>query len=218
PSRWQLADCLTKKGLSAVFRERMNKASTRLHELSLQHVKRNKDAKKKPSSTNYTWLCSFGTETIRKQTPLLDKQVAKPPLGCNFDMHISGGQHSSKQPLWKISGNFCHCGTPTLLVAQLTCLKGLKTKLVTQWKNFTEVIMPSRENWPVKQKQKAEAKAKAIQLPRKCKASSSTQPASEGVIRSTSPSVSLVEDPPLPPLRKKTKKNPPIDQSRRRNG
>ena len=34
PSRWQLADCLMKRGLSAVFRERMSKASTRLHELS----------------------------------------------------------------------------------------------------------------------------------------------------------------------------------------
>ena len=38
PSRWQLADCLTKKGVSATFRERMSKGSARLHELSLQHV------------------------------------------------------------------------------------------------------------------------------------------------------------------------------------
>ena len=34
PSRWQLADCLTKKGLSAGFRETMKKGYTRLHEMS----------------------------------------------------------------------------------------------------------------------------------------------------------------------------------------
>ena len=102
PSRWQLADCLTKKGLSAVFRERMSKASTRLYELSLQHVKINRDARKKPSPTSYTWLCSSNTDTT-KQTSLQDKQVANPLQGCSFDKHISGGQHSSKQSLWKMS-------------------------------------------------------------------------------------------------------------------
>ena len=56
--------------------------------------------------------------------------------------------------------------------------------------------MPPLEAWP-------EAKAKAIQLPRRCKASSSSQPASAGVIRSTAPVIRLTEDPPIPPKKKK---------------
>ena len=167
PSRWQLADCLTKKGLSAVFRERMSKASTRLHELSLQHVKRNKDARKTPTSTNYTWLCSFDTDTT-KQTP---KQVVDPLVGCNFDSHISGGPHSSKHcSLPKISvGNFCHRGTPTRLVAQLTFLKGLKKRLLAQWKIFKDKMPPP---------------AKA--------ASSSSQAASSSAVRSSSPVIRVL--------------------------
>ena len=69
------------------------------------------------------------------------------------------------------------------MVAQLTCLKGLKIKLVAQWKNFTEVLVPAPE-----------AKAKALQLPLGCKASSSSQPASAGVIRSAAPVIRLTED------------------------
>ena len=40
PSRWQLADCLTKTGLAKSFRIRLEKASTRLHELSLAAIRR----------------------------------------------------------------------------------------------------------------------------------------------------------------------------------
>ena len=53
PSRWQLADCLTKKGLSAGFRETMKKGYTRLHEMSLQHVKRNKVVKSAAKFASY---------------------------------------------------------------------------------------------------------------------------------------------------------------------
>ena len=60
PSRWQLADCLTKKGLSEAFRERMASGTTRLHEPSLQSVKRKKTAAAK-GNTNFTWLCYGNT-------------------------------------------------------------------------------------------------------------------------------------------------------------
>jgi len=39
-SRWQLADCLTKSGLGKTLRAILDKGSTRLHELSLQQVKK----------------------------------------------------------------------------------------------------------------------------------------------------------------------------------
>ena len=41
PSRWQLADCLTKRGLGSMLRERLAHGSTRLHELSLAAIKKN---------------------------------------------------------------------------------------------------------------------------------------------------------------------------------
>ena len=64
PSRWQLADCLTKKGLAAGFRERISSGTTRLHELSLQEVKRKK--KPKPHGTN---LCYCDTQDQLPVTP-----------------------------------------------------------------------------------------------------------------------------------------------------
>ena len=60
PSRWQLADCLTKKGLAATFRERMSLGTTRLHELSMQAVRR-KSQKKKSFSANHC-ATDVGTE------------------------------------------------------------------------------------------------------------------------------------------------------------
>jgi len=57
PSRWQLADCLTKKGLSAAFRERIASGTTKLHEMSLQSAKRNK-AK---GNAHWTWMCYLDT-------------------------------------------------------------------------------------------------------------------------------------------------------------
>ena len=56
PSRWQLADCLTKRGLAEAFRERIRTGMTRLHELSLQQVK-----KKKQKVTAATHVCFLGT-------------------------------------------------------------------------------------------------------------------------------------------------------------
>ena len=44
-SRWQLADCLTKSGLAKTLRAVLNASSTRLHELSLQQIKRSKKSK-----------------------------------------------------------------------------------------------------------------------------------------------------------------------------
>ena len=40
PSRWQLADVLTKLGLGAVFREILRTGTTRLHEESAQALRR----------------------------------------------------------------------------------------------------------------------------------------------------------------------------------
>ena len=39
-SRWQLADCLTKGGLAQTLRDILTNKATRLHELSLQEIKR----------------------------------------------------------------------------------------------------------------------------------------------------------------------------------
>ena len=50
PSRWQLADCLTKTGLGKVMRERMQSASTRLHERPSQSLKRQALVKSKTRS------------------------------------------------------------------------------------------------------------------------------------------------------------------------
>ena len=93
PSRWQLADCLTKKGLSVGFREAMKKGYTRLHELSLQHVRRNRAAKSAAKSASYeadthwTWLC-YDKDT----TTQLPQPVANHSLGCSWlESHISGG-------------------------------------------------------------------------------------------------------------------------------
>ena len=55
PSRWQLADCLTKKGLAADFRQKLATGVTKLHELSLQAIKR-KNKKKVNASAH---LCNF---------------------------------------------------------------------------------------------------------------------------------------------------------------
>ena len=44
PSRWQLADGLTKYGLDKAFRLRLTEGRTKLHEESAQSIKRGKDA------------------------------------------------------------------------------------------------------------------------------------------------------------------------------
>ncbi len=75
PSRWQLADCLTKKGLAASFRERLASGTTKLHELSLQSVKRQK-AKSKEGY--YVWYV-HATETYRVDYPT---RRDTPQFGC----------------------------------------------------------------------------------------------------------------------------------------
>ncbi len=62
PSRWRLADCLTKKGLSAGFRERMDQGNTKLHELSMQAVKRSSKSLTFSGSKRKKGRSSFGTK------------------------------------------------------------------------------------------------------------------------------------------------------------
>ena len=52
-SRWQLGDCLTKPGLGKALREILTKSATRLHELSLAQVKKQKKKKKHGKSEQY---------------------------------------------------------------------------------------------------------------------------------------------------------------------
>ena len=143
PSRWQLADCLTKMALSAGFRETMNKSTTRLHELSLQHVKRNKTAKLAKAvdrnhapltGTHYTWLC-YDTDTTT--TTQLPQQVANPSSGCNpFESHVSGGPSVFED----FAENFRHCSKRTRSAAQSTW----KTLKIAVWKTLTKTFtMPS---------------------------------------------------------------------------
>ena len=52
-SRWQLADCLTKAGLGSTLRGILIKGATRLHELSLNEIKKAKGAKSQVSYTRW---------------------------------------------------------------------------------------------------------------------------------------------------------------------
>ena len=49
-SRWQLGDCLTKAGLSEVFREVIKSATTKFHEMSMQQLRRDNTSMKRGSA------------------------------------------------------------------------------------------------------------------------------------------------------------------------
>ena len=90
PSRWQLADCLTKKGLAAGFRERIVSGFTKLHELSVQEIKRKKakktylasvERRSSSSLSQHTWTCNY---SIHDQTP--SHWVTGGSAGCHHGL------------------------------------------------------------------------------------------------------------------------------------
>ena len=54
PSRWQLADCLTKTGLALLMIVRMRSATTRLHEPSFRVLKQRRGA-----AAHAVWACRY---------------------------------------------------------------------------------------------------------------------------------------------------------------
>jgi len=95
PSRWQLADCLTKKGLAASFRERIASGTTRLHEESLQSVKRKKE--KLRGNTNYTWCCY--SDTTRGSEPRSDYDNDDAQVESYNPPFLGKPLSASKEPL-----------------------------------------------------------------------------------------------------------------------
>jgi len=57
PSRWQLADGLTKRGLDKVVRARMLSGTTRLHEESLQAIQRARQTSHKMACVHMSYCC-----------------------------------------------------------------------------------------------------------------------------------------------------------------
>ena len=92
-SRWQLADCLTKAGLAYTLREILQKGATRLHELSLQEIGRQKNPdkpkRKKKKASEVHYCSSFASPSW--------KEYFNPTGGSNVcdDDTTSGSNNTS---------------------------------------------------------------------------------------------------------------------------
>ena len=121
PSRWQLADCLTKRGLAAGFRERIDAGTTKLHELSLQEIKRAKT----------------------KQTNVVkSRQGNSVSVGdCHCCNYVS--QFPTTRPL--TMSHISQSGNPTGVPIAMTKRKKPNAKASPKWlcKNFDEADSPT---------------------------------------------------------------------------
>ncbi len=88
PTRWQLADALTKPGLESVPATRLASATTRLHEVSAAALK-----KKKVKSVSYVWNCGVfyqenDSEDMRSG-PVVHQHEASDRIGQGLSLFVA---------------------------------------------------------------------------------------------------------------------------------